>query len=211
MVTLMPEPTTNPLDVLVVESHQGAANEAEAVLLAAGHRVHRCYGPDDVGFPCTAITDRGSCPIDGGVDVALLVRRQVLPRATSLEVGVTCAIRAGIPVAESGPDTLDPYEPWLTVRSDGDDIVADVVATAQRGLDPLREDIRGRAATVLPEGSDPEAIACRFERHGPELLVHLSGPRLHDEVTQAMAVRALDAVGRSGRTFTQVDVTYHPT
>jgi hypothetical protein len=201
--------TTTPLDVLVVESHQRIAYEAEATLLAAGHRAHRCHGRDDLGFPCRAITDPGSCPIDAGIDVALLVRQHVMPRPTPLEVGVNCAIRAGIPIVEKGPAALDPYDRWLTLRSDGEDIVGDVVTAAQWGLDPLREEILRQIGSVMPDDRETEAIECRFERNGRDLVVHLSGPPLPEELTQAMAVRAIDAIGRSARSYDRIDVTYH--
>ena len=103
------------LDVLLVESHPGNGARVAGALERAGHHVHRCHEPGATGFPCTEITSPGSCPLDAGVDVALLVRR-VAPHPTDLEQGVSCALRAGLPIIEDGPTILDPFEPYLTGR-----------------------------------------------------------------------------------------------
>ena len=199
-----------PLDVLVVENHRHAADEAVDALRAAGHRVHRCFSPDGPGFPCTAVAEPGTCPIDHGIDAALVIRDRVEPRPTRYEVGVSCAIRAGIPVAEQGSEALDPFEPWVTVRVD-DDVVAGVELAADKGLDELRAGITSRLPALLPPSVDPGAIRCAFERRGLHLRVHLFGPPVGKHVEQAMSVRVLDAVWHANRTHDQVDVHYHPT
>jgi hypothetical protein len=202
---------TTRLDVLVVENRRHAADEAAAALQAAGHRVHRCLSPDGPGFPCTAIAEPGSCPIDQGIDVAFAVRDRIEPRPTRYEVGAGCAIRAGIPLAERGPEGLDPFDPWVTVRSgSGDDVVAAVEAAAEKGLDDLRAGIISRVAPLLPATEDPSALRCSFERLGLNLVVHLFGPPVGKRVEQAMAVRVLDAIWHADRTHGQVDVRYHP-
>ena len=121
---------TRTLDVLLIESspHVGAASAAE--LEAAGHRVHRCFPADSCGFPCIGVTDPTACPIDRGVDVALLVRPRVNPRPTHLERAVSCVIRSQVPLVEYGPSILDPYEPWLAARADGR--VAETCAASAR-------------------------------------------------------------------------------
>jgi len=201
---------TTQLDVLVVENRRHAADEAAAALQAAGHRVHRCLSPDGPGFPCTAIAERGSCPIDHGIDVALAVRDRVEPRPTRYEVGTGCAIRAGIPLAEHGPEVLDPFDPWVTVRCGHDgDVVAAVETAADKGLDELRAGILSRVAPLLPVTEDRSALSCGFERRGLHLDVHLFGPPVGTRIEQAMAVRVLDAVWHADRTHDHVDVRYH--
>jgi len=64
---------------------------------------------------------------------------------------------------------------------------------------------------ILPATVDPKEVTCRFVRDGQRLIVHLDGPPVGRGVEQAIAVRVLDAVWRSGRTYGDVDVSYHPT
>jgi hypothetical protein len=138
------------LDVLVMESHPHAADEAVAALVAAAHRVHRCHEPGGRSFPCVGLTNPGACPLDRGIDVALLVRRRIAPRPTPWEGGVSCVIRAGVPLIEEGPEILDPFEPWVTARSDGD-VVAACSRVLEEGRSTARrlrkDDIRDRCTT----------------------------------------------------------------
>lgn len=136
--------TRRSLDVLVIESRPGSGSSDAGRLEAAGHRAHRCYpdvrpGPDPLPardrYLCTGVT-KGSCPIDEGVDVALLVRRRVVPRPVAREAGVSCALRAGVPVVEDGPAVLDPFEPWLAGRVAGDVVAACEVAAEGRTTAP---------------------------------------------------------------------------
>jgi hypothetical protein len=186
------------LDVLVIESQRGAGRAAARALTAAGHSVERCFGEYDSGFPCCGLVDPGTCPVDGPVDAALVVRRQPTPRPTPLEQGVTCAVRAGVPVVEVTPRTsFDPFGGWPAARAEPG---ADVVALVESAAEMTREQV-GRAvlAVVAPllvdEAMDPSAVVCNLQRDGRRLNVriHLPGeasPALRHQV----AVRALSAV-----------------
>lgn len=200
---------TRALDVLVLENRPGAARRAEEELTAAGHRVHRCYRRGDRGFPCAAVLDPGGCPLDQHVDVALLVRDRVTPRPQPLESGVSCAIRAGIPLVEEGPDVLDPYDPWVLDRvPPGNGIVGVCERAADRSFDGLRAQVRRRIAALLhAAGILPDEVECRFELQGAALRVELlvDAPVCR-ELHQALAVRVLDAVRTDRRTYGQVDV-----
>jgi hypothetical protein len=198
-----------PLDVLVMESQRGAADAAVDALVTAGHAVHRCHQADDRGFPCVGVIRPDDCPIDRRVDVALLVRPHVEPRPSPLEDGVSCAIRAGVPLVENGSDLLDPFDPWVAERVATElDVVAACTRAAERSLDPLRADVLDRL-TVLLEGKGirPDEITCRFVRDGGSLTVELDVPApVERRLEQAMAVRVLDAVRSSKRTYGEVDV-----
>jgi hypothetical protein len=200
---------TRSLDVLIMESQRGAARAAEEALLAAGHTVHRCHEADDRGFPCVGVTRPEDCPMDQRVDVALLVRPHVDPRPTPLEEGVSCAIRAGVPLVEDGSDLLDPFDPWVAERIATEmDVVAACTLAAERALDPLRADILERLSILLTgRGVRPDQVECRLIRHGQSLAVELEVPGVVDQrLQQAMAVRVLDAVRASHRTYGEVDV-----
>jgi hypothetical protein len=208
---------TTPLDVLLIESHPGSGDADADQLAAVGHRIHRCFPTphEQHGtrvalrdrYLCTAVTT-GSCPLDVGIDVALLVRHRIATRPAASEAAVSCALRAGVPVVEHGPDLLDPYEPWLSGRVT-DDTAAACEAAAAESFDSLGDEIRRRIAPVVAaSGIDVGALSCRFEPAGPRLRVVLTGPPTTRSVRQALAARVLDAVRAGKRTFGQVDVSY---
>jgi len=78
-----------------------------------GHEVLRCHDAGSPPFPCAALV--GECPFDGDapVDAALVVRDDVWPRPTQHDRGVTCAVRARVPVLMMGKAALNPYEDWI--------------------------------------------------------------------------------------------------
>jgi hypothetical protein len=195
------------LDVLLIESHPGAGAAAAHALEQAGHTVHRCFETTTRGFPCRALTD--TCPLDGNVDVAFLARDHVTPRATPLEAGVTCAVRAQVPVVECGPDILDPFAPWIAQRIDrGDDPVPACEAVADAAFDSLATAILDRVAAVAnAAGLGRDDISCHIRRAGADLVVQLLlAEPPSAATTQALGVRVLDAVHADGRTFGTVDV-----
>jgi hypothetical protein len=205
-----------PLDVLVLESHPHAADRAARLLAEAGHRVHRCFEVDGPDFPCRAVTDRGTCPMDGPIDVALLSRRPFEPLPTRREEGVTCALRADVPLVAEGSRTLDPFEPWVDVRIPmGDPSLVRACEWAAGKADRrLKVSIIDLIAPAIrAAGMDPVDVGCRLERQGPTLNVHIDLPGQIDLATQqAVGVRVLDAVRSSStETYGHVDVHVHPT
>jgi hypothetical protein len=199
------------LNVLVLENRPGAAGDDVPALIEAGHRVHRCHEAGDDEFVCRGMRDR-DCPLDGDIDVALLVRRGVAPRPSALEDGVRCAIRAGVPIVEQGPDTLDPFEPWITRRVPlGGSVVTECAVAVDRALDPVRDAIMARIRAVLAvAGIDESTVSCEIEQRGQAAHVHLLLPGTVDKsVEQALGVRVLDALRSCGRTFGAVHVHVH--
>jgi hypothetical protein len=192
-----------------MENHRGASHPAEQELTAAGHRVHRCHEGGARGFPCVGITDPGSCPVDQRVDVALVVRDRVSPRPKPLEQGVSCAIRAGVPVVEQGSDILDPYTPWIAERvAPGFGVAAACERAAAGSFDALKAEIARRTRALLTGAAlAPDQVTCRVEPDHSALRVELwvDGP-VDRHLQQALAVRVLDAVRSDGRTFGPVDV-----
>src|SRR3546814_20188340 len=139
------------MDVLLIQSRPGAARAAAESLEAAGHRVHLCHEPGEPAFPCKGLVDPSSCPLEGHIDVALLVRPRIAPRPTAVEDGVTCALRAGVPLVEPGSELLDPSGPWVTLRTHTDDaVVASCAEATQLRHDPLRPALLPRRPTPLP-------------------------------------------------------------
>ena len=111
--------------VLVVEADRRAADVAVGDLRAAGHQVMRCHEADLPAFPCNALCDSGTCPVeaDDGIDVVLDYRTRPYPRPTAFEDGVTCALRRHVPLVVAGTSTLNPFDKWTTVVASDDDIV----------------------------------------------------------------------------------------
>jgi hypothetical protein len=196
------------LDVLVLESTPGAGRQEVDALVAAGHRVHTCHDPAEPGFPCRALADGGTCPLDEGVDVGLLVRRGVAPRPTEHEQGVGCLLRARIPLVEQGSEILDPYRRFLSGRVHGD-VPSAVESAADHADDPLRAAIADRIDRLMGvAGHRSGDVRITFLRSGADLRIRMSGPAIPEATRQAVGVRVLDAVRSVGRTYGRVDVEY---
>ena len=133
--------------VLVVESDRHAADSAVTDLQGAGHHVVRCHEEDLPAFPCNALCDAGTCPLDdaNGVDVVLDYRTRPYPRPTAFEDGVSCALRRYIPLVVAGTSALNPYDKWTTAIATND---GDIVATCE---DAVRMPIERLAATARDE------------------------------------------------------------
>ena len=117
----------NSLHVLVIENEPGVADQCVAELSARGHRVHRCQAPGAPSFPCHATTDPRRCPLYGAVDVVLAVRDE-RHRITPYELGVTCAVRAGVPIVVQAPEGSDRFGHLAAAHADP----AEVAATCER-------------------------------------------------------------------------------
>ena len=206
--------STPSFDVLLIESHPHVGDQAADDLAATGHRIHRCH-TDPRGYRCVALAEDGQCPIDGGIDVAVLVRRPLEPVPTHYEDGVTCARRAGIPIVEQGPEHPDPWSPWVEVRIDHQSKeLALVAAAVVRGVDaPAQAAIRRTLTPLLQaSGIDPAAVECQVERAGTGLKVHVTLPEPADRrLRSAVSVRVLDGLrAASTKTLGNVDVYVHP-
>lgn len=128
------------MDVLVLESEPGAAELSIALLEAAGHQVKRCHEQGARAYPCVAL-DSGHCPLEeGSIDVVLTVRGHANPRPSSLEDGVTCALRRRTPVVVAGSTVFNPFEQFGASNADGD-----VVAACEAAADGRQ---RGHEAVV---------------------------------------------------------------
>lgn len=198
------------LDVLVIESHPGAADRAIGELQAAGHAVHRCHD-STTAFPCAGVEGDHRCPVEGHVDVALLVRRGVVPSPTPFEDGVPCALRAGIPVLEQGTDLFDPYVEHLSARVGSDESLS---AACGRAVD---EAMRPQAAQVedalVPflraNGLPDDAVEVVLEAHRDALRIHLRARGTHEIgalLTGQLSVKAVDVVRQMRRTWSSVEV-----
>jgi len=203
---------TKDLDVLLIENRAGIGIDAARALEADGHRVHRCYDDPHDGFPCRGLAAPSACPVDGPIDVALVVRSGYAPAPSHLEQGVSCAVRANVPIVEQGPAEPDPFRPWVAARVPTDGDVAGACAKAAAGaFDAVRIEVQGRIARLLgTHGIESAQVPIRFEPDRGGLDVHLDLPvPVPRGVEQALAVRVLDGIRGVGRTFGRVDVHVH--
>ena len=123
-------PTTPPdhiktkrrLTVLVVGTDDWAVDQSATVLEATGHRVIRCHEPGEPAFPCNALIQGRTCPLDVGFDVVLTARARPAPVPAQGEMGVICALHERTPLVAVGISEKNPFSPWssATVGSDGD-------------------------------------------------------------------------------------------
>lgn len=118
--------------VLVMGAPGPATEDAVSSLERAGHEVVRCNNPGEPPFPCKGLT--GTCPLDEqDVDVALAVRARAWARPTVFDRGVSCAVRARVPVVLAGTSVLNPYEKWATEVAERHEEVVEAVERAASG------------------------------------------------------------------------------
>jgi hypothetical protein len=200
------------LDILMLESHAHAGDDVTVALEAAGHRVVGCYDDPEVPFPCRGLIEPDGCPLDGHIDVAVLAQRGRDPWPTALESGVRCAIRAGLPVVESGTGAFDPYHHWVSARVPINGEIATACTDAvDRRFDLLREMIGVRIEKLLDaQEVDASSVISWFDEADAGLDVHLELPTTVSRgMEEAFAVRVLDAIHASGRTYARLDVHIH--
>jgi hypothetical protein len=100
--------------VLVVGTDDWAIEHAAAELEAGGCGVRRCHEPGQPVFPCNALVEGRTCPLDAGVDVVTDARGQAVGNLLQSEFGVVCALHHGIPLVLAGVAPERPLGPWAT-------------------------------------------------------------------------------------------------
>ena len=110
--------------VLVVGTDDWAAAQSARALVAAGHRVLTCHDAGEPAFPCNALIEGRTCPLDVGFDVVLTARARPTAEPTQGEMGVICALHVGAPLVSAGVASKNPFEPWTSmVVGMNDDLV----------------------------------------------------------------------------------------
>lgn len=193
--------------VLLISSDDESLDDAASDLVDAGFVVDRCHEPGSAVFPCTGLSG-GDCPlaVHGGIDVAVDVRQHPWPNPTGRETGVTCALRASVPVVVVGRRG-HPFEPWViaTVRdTDGLSVVVeDAIADA---LETPRAAVAEAVAAVLAVHDLAGApFSVRLERRYDRLhaTIAVDAPR---SVGAMAATRAAVALRRFDRRATTLEI-----
>jgi hypothetical protein len=112
--------------VLVVGTDDWAIEQSATELEAGGCTVLRCHEPGDPAFPCNALIQGRTCPLDVGFDVVVTVRARATSEPSQAEMGVVCALHQGTPLVVAGVASERPFGPWsaLTVEQGGDVVTA---------------------------------------------------------------------------------------
>jgi hypothetical protein len=97
------------LSVLVVGTDDWAIEQSAASLQDAGHEPLRCHEPGAPAFPCNALQPGRRCPLDVGVDLVVTARARPLSAPALSEMGVTCALHAGLPLVVTGIADRGPF------------------------------------------------------------------------------------------------------
>ena len=136
------KPAHRRLTILVVGTDDWAADQSATVLESTGHRVLRCHEPGEPAFPCNALLQGRTCPLDVGFDVVLTARARPAPAPAQGEMGVICALHERTPLVSAGIFEKNPFGPWnsASVGSDGDLVGAIENAAASRTFHLRREE-----------------------------------------------------------------------
>ena len=178
----------------------------DAELREAGFDVHRCVEDGAPAFPCVGLTG-GACPLEaeGGIDVAVDVRQHPWPHPTLRETGVTCALRAGVPlVVLSRP--LHPFADQATVTTDRSDVLAVRCEQAiELALEPVRAAIATEVRAVLANHDVNVAFAVEVHRRRGRLHVTIT-TAAPDDVRRMAATRAAVAIRRLDQRATGIEI-----
>jgi len=195
--------------VLVVESDPHSADGAIAGLREAGHDVVRCHENGLPAFPCNALCENTSCPLDStpGVDVLLDYRAHPYPRPTAFEDGASCAAQRYIPVVVAGATALNPFAKWTTAIADRESVVEACEHVATAPIESLSEVARAKVRQLLSgerEAADTADVI--VTRRGGRLEAVITLPSHADEVDSSLAVGVAGAIRSRDHWTPQVDV-----
>jgi hypothetical protein len=194
--------------VLVTETDRHAADAAVAAIEAAGHEVVRCHDPEWQAFPCVGAAGDGHCPVEDGVDVALVTRTGVNSMPAAFEDGARCAVRAAVPIVVAGIPSANPFRRWTVATADLADPVPALEAAIRAPHPHLTANTQSRlSARVQADGGDPAATWAVAYRRAGRVTVEYDAPgphAAHYAVWLAAAVRELDPEART------IDVAYTP-
>ena len=181
---------------LVITSDDEPVTLVDAQLREAGYDVHRCVEDGAPAFPCIGLTG-GACPleVDGAIDVAIDVRQHPWPHPTLRETGVTCALRAGVPLVVLGR-SRHPFADQATLTTDRTDVLAvrceQAIAVA---LEPLKAAIATEVRAVLANHDADAPFAVDVHRRAGRLHVTIT-TKAPDDVRRMAATRAAVAIRR---------------
>ena len=189
------------IKALVVEGLPGTGSAAVRALESAGHTATTCFEGSAPPFPCTGVAG-GPCPLDdGSVSVVVGTRDAPVPCLLPREVGLTCALRARLPVVLAGERSWYPVDAFADaiVPLEGRAIVGACEAVVS-GRSPAHEQAANEVLACTP-------MSAEVRRNGPELdvVIHRNGVDL--KVAQTAAVHVLQKVTQYDHNRPSVEVS----
>ena len=129
----------------MVGTDDWAIEQTAASLQDVGHEPLRCHDPGAAAFPCNALRPGHRCPLDVGVDVVVTSRARPLTAPALSEMGVTCALHAGLPLVVTGIADRGPFQ-GLAARN----------VSEQGNVAAAAEDVVNERKTVIRLEEGPE-------------------------------------------------------
>lgn len=171
----------------------------------------RCHDRCDPAFPCRALTT-GKCPIDDpGIDVAVTVRKPHAVDPTPTEDGVSCALRASLPVvvATEGENPFHEFATAVVAEADVVDECERVLAAPSPRHSSVASAALGDAlARQAPPDAAGPAPDATVRRDAAGLRVTLTGLDHLDSRTRGMVVtRVVAALRAFDRAAPTIDVS----
>lgn len=165
--------TTATRRALLVSSDDDPMDDVQSDLAAAGYEIVHCHSTGAPGFPCAALTEAG-CPIEvAPVDVTIDVRQHPWPHPTPREQGVTCSVRAGIPVVVIG-SSHHPFRPWAeTCTEHRSHVVAECERAIHAVTASLEQEITRAVRSVLARHAGAPPFVVEVERRRGRLHVRI--------------------------------------
>ena len=136
--------------VLVVGTDDWGIQQAVDQLEAAGLRALTCHPAGAPAFPCNALVEGRTCPLEVGFDLAVTIRARPDAVPAQGEMGVICALQRKVPLVTAGMAGRNPFAPWAVWALGRSD---DLVAVVRAAL--------GEAARAKPTGGEPTPIDLR--------------------------------------------------
>lgn len=183
--------------VLLVGTLPGAIDRAEDVLRRGGHEVVHCRDAHAGTFPCTALTERGSCPFEASpVDVVVTARDRAWPRPSPLEDGAICGVHRFVPLVVHGTTVLEPFERWAVAETTTDDELLGAVTRAASAPLPEHGAVAGATMRDLLAAHDvaDDGSVAEVRRVGGRLVVTLALSPAAEPHAAAMTVKILTAL-----------------
>ena len=190
------------LNIMVLESEPGAADQAVRDLAEAGHSVLRCHDPGAPVFPCRGLVDESTCPLRShAIDVALTVRSGVSLQPAASEDGARCALMRHVPLVVAGPSVFDPYAD-LEVRVV--EPAGDIVAACEEAAENEMAEYAQRAESVVKSAAATVTVV----RKDGGLCVTIAGlGACTEHERRAAVVRAFGALRGIDRSARTIDVS----
>jgi hypothetical protein len=137
--------------ILLTETRAGDSATIERIARYRGVEIARCQPTIGHVTPCISLCRGVACPLDDHVDAVIDVHADGTDALSTRELGVVCAMRAGLPIVVVGDNPLD----GAATQSSQDAAVDEAMRLVRLAADrPTTQEISRRVtAALLDAGS----------------------------------------------------------